>query len=391
MKKVFTEAATRLDIPAIQKWKEAGGKVVGYTCSFTPVELFYAAGILPVRLRGIDATSMEIADAYYGPFVCSFPKALLQLAGSGRYAFLDGVVISNGCDTMRRLDDCWRKMGQDMPGTAPPWFYYVDVPHKPDGHARDWYVDQIKKMMAAVEKQFHVTLTEAALRQALKKQNEVRRLLWELEKLRQADDLKVTGAEAYAAIVAGTVMPRDDYAAHLADLIDDIRTRKADVAANRKRLFLSGSVCDDFDLISLIEESDAVVAGENVCFGVRTAEDYVEETGDPVAALAARYLSGSVCPRMLGWYRERASMHMQRIKHLKADGVILQNIRFCDLHGSENGLFERDLEKNGLPALRIEREYGPLVDRGRLKMRVDAFIEQLTSQKKSTLRGNHAT
>jgi benzoyl-CoA reductase/2-hydroxyglutaryl-CoA dehydratase subunit BcrC/BadD/HgdB len=150
-------------------------------------------------------------------------------------------------------------------------------------------------------------------------------------------------------------------------------------------------VCDDFDLISLIEESDAVVAGENVCFGVRTAEDYVEETGDPVAALAARYLSGSVCPRMLGWYRERASMHMQRIKHLKADGVILQNIRFCDLHGSENGLFERDLEKNGLPALRIEREYGPLVDRGRLKMRVDAFIEQLTSQKKSTLRGNHAT
>jgi benzoyl-CoA reductase subunit C len=391
MKEVFTEAATRLDIPAIQKWKEAGGKVVGYTCSFLPVELFYAAGILPVRLRGINATSMEIADAYYGPFVCSFPKALLQLAGSGRYAFLDGVVISNGCDTMRRLDDCWRKMGQDMPGTAPPWFYYVDVPHKPDGHARDWYVDQIKKMMAAVEKQFHVTLTEAALRQAVKKQNEIRRLLWELEKLRQADDLKVTGAEAYAAIVAGTVMPRDNYAAQLADLIDDIRTRKADVAANRKRLFLSGSVCDDFDLISLIEESDAVVAGENVCFGVRTEEDYVAETGDPVTALAARYLSGSVCPRMLGWYRERAAMHMQRIKHLKADGVILQNIRFCDLHGSENGLFERDLEKNGLPALRIEREYGPLVDRGRLKMRVDAFIEQLTSQKKGALKGNHAT
>ena len=72
-------------------------------------------------------------------------------------------------------------------------------------------------------------------------------------------------------------------------------------------------------------------------------------------------------------------MLINRIKGLKADGVIMQNIRFCDLHGSENGLFERDLEKHGLPALRIEREYGPLVDRGRLKMRVDAFIEQLAS------------
>ena len=51
MKKVFTEAATRLDIPSIEKWKEDGGRVIGYTCSFIPVELFYAAGILPVRLR----------------------------------------------------------------------------------------------------------------------------------------------------------------------------------------------------------------------------------------------------------------------------------------------------------------------------------------------------
>lgn len=380
MKKVFLEAATRLDIPSIEKWKEAGGKVVGYTCSFIPVELFYAAGILPVRLRGINATSMEIADAYYGPFVCSFPKALLQLAGSGRYAFLDGVVISNGCDTMRRLDDCWRKMGQDMKGSAPPWFHYVDVPHKPDGHALDWYVNQIKKMIAAVEKQFDVTITKKTLQQAVREQNQVRKLLWKLEKLRQDDCLKVTGAEAYTAIIAGTIMPRDSYAGHLSDLISDIRTRTTDVAANRKRLFLSGSVCDDFDLISLIEESDAVVAGENVCFGVRTGEDMVDETMDPVAALAAKYLSGSVCPRMLGWYRERSAMLMHRIKHLKVDGVIMQNIRFCDLHGSENGLFERDLEKSGLPALRIEREYGPLVDRGRLKMRVDAFIEQLVSQ-----------
>ena len=380
MHKVFSEAATRLVIPAIEQWKAAGGQVIGYTCSFIPVELFYAAGILPVRLRGINATSMEIADAYYGPFVCSFPKALLQLAGNGRYAFLDGVVISNGCDTMRRLDDCWRKMGQDMTGTAPPWFHYMDVPHKPDGHALDWYVDQIRKLRAAVEKQFRVTITDPALRQAVKKQNEVRGLLWELEKLRQADRLKVTGAEAYAAIIAGTVMPRDHYADQLAALIADIRTRTTTVAAGRKRLFLSGSVCDDFDLISLIEESDAVVTGENVCFGVRTAGDRVAETGDPAAALAAKYLSGAVCPRMLGWYRERAALLLQRIRQLKVDGVILQNIRFCDLHGSENGLFERTLEQSGVPALRIEREYGPLVDRGRLKMRVDAFVEQLATR-----------
>ena len=83
---------------------------------------------------------------------------------------------------------------------------------------------------------------------------------------------------------------------------------------------------------------------------------------------------------MYGKYKERLALLKDRIERSNADGVIMQNIRFCDLHGSENGLFEKDLEKNGLPALRIEREYGPLVDRGRLKMRVDAFIEQLATQ-----------
>jgi benzoyl-CoA reductase/2-hydroxyglutaryl-CoA dehydratase subunit BcrC/BadD/HgdB len=69
------------------------------------------------------------------------------------------------------------------------------------------------------------------------------------------------------------------------------------------------------------------------------------------------------------------------VKNGKIDGVILQNIRFCDLHGSENGLFERDLEANGIPCMRLEREYGPLVETGRMKMRVDAFIERIQQRR----------
>ncbi len=371
------EAATKIEVESILKWKEKGGKIVGYTCSFMPVEPFYAAGILPIRLRGITAGSMEISDSYFGPFVCSFPKALLQLAGTGHYHFLDGVVISNGCDTLRRLDDCWRKMGEDIKGSAPPWFHYFDVPHKPDGHAFDWYKNQVKKLIRSIEKQFDVEITESKLKDAIKKQNQIRKLLWELEKLRREDPVRISGTEAYAAIIAGTVMPVDIYKNSLSELVYDIQTRKTDFGKNKKKLFIGGSVCDDFELISLIEQSDAVVVGENVCFGVRNDNDIVDETKEPLSAITAKYLSGSVCPRMMGWYKERADMIICKIKQTNANGVILQNIRFCDLHGSENGLLERDLDKGTIPSLRIEREHGPLTETGRLKMRIDAFIEQL--------------
>ncbi len=377
MKTDFLEAATQIEVESVLKWKENGGKIVGYTCSFMPVEPFYAAGILPIRLRGITAGSMEISDSYYGPFVCSFPKALLQLAGTGHYHFLDGVVISNGCDTLRRLDDCWRKMGEDIKGSAPPWFHYFDVPHKPDGHAFDWYKNQVKKLITAIEKQFDVEITESKLKDAIKNQNQVRKLLWELEKLRREDFVRISGTEAYAAIIAGTVMPVNKYKESLSELIEDIRARKTDIGKDKKKLFIGGSVCDDFELVSLIEKSDAVVVGENVCFGVRNDNDIVDETEEPLAAITAKYLSGSVCPRMMGWYKERSGMIIEKVKQTNADGIILQNIRFCDLHGSENGLLERDLDINGIPSLRIEREHGPLTETARLKMRVDAFVEQL--------------
>jgi len=54
----------------------------------------------------------------------------------------------------------------------------------------------------------------------------------------------------------------------------------------------------------------------------------------------------------------------------------LQHIKFCDLHGVDNMLFERDLESEGIPCLRIEREYGSF-DTGRIKTRVDAFLERI--------------
>lgn len=383
MSHVFKEAARTIDLPWVRECKEKGMKIVGYTCSFLPVEVFHAAGILPVRLRGIHAESMNIGDAYYGPFVCTFPKALLQKAGEGEYRFLDGAVITAGCDGMRRIDECWRKMGDDIHGTLPGWFYYLDLPHKPDGVSFEWYESRIRKLVQAVENAFDVTITDEKLRQAVKSQNRVREAVWELNRLRHGETVHLSGTEAFEAMIARTVLPPDLYLEELTRLIDDVTSRTTSVSDGKKRLFLAGSICDDLDLVRQIEEAGALVVGETLCYGARNTCEKVDEEGDPVTALCAHYLSGSVCPRMFGYYETRLSAITERINQSRADGVVMQNIRFCDLHGSENGLLERDLEKMGIPAIRIEREYGPLTEKGRLRMRIDAFLEQIDSKERS--------
>ncbi len=80
---------------------------------------------------------------------------------------------------------------------------------------------------------------------------------------------------------------------------------------------------------------------------------------------------------MYGRYKERLAALKEKIDQANVDGVIMQNIRFCDLHGSENSLFERDLEAVGIPCLKVEREYGPLTETGRMKLRINAFLERI--------------
>jgi benzoyl-CoA reductase/2-hydroxyglutaryl-CoA dehydratase subunit BcrC/BadD/HgdB len=195
----------------------------------------------------------------------------------------------------------------------------------------------------------------------------------------------VSGTDAFAATIAGTVMPRDDYTAELKKWVSALKKRKKSLSKDKKRLMVVGSISDEIDLFQLIENTDkALVVAENLCFGIRYEGNEIREDGDPVEALARHYLGSSVCPRMYGKYKERLAALTERIDYSKVDGVVMQNIRFCDLHGAENALFARDLDKIGVPSLRIEREYGPHIDAGRMKLRINAFLEQISAKKHQT-------
>jgi benzoyl-CoA reductase subunit C len=376
MLKEFQEIGKMLSNHFVQEWKDAGKQVVGFTCSYVPEEIIHAAGLLPFRMRGIAATSTSIADTYFGPVICSYPKCILQLAGEGKYDFLDGVILTPGCDSIRRVDDCWRKAAEDSHGKFPAFHFYYGIPHKVTDYSLKWFVGETRKLIQSLEIHFGIEISTDNLNRAIREYNRGRSLLAKLDELRSREEVPITGAEATAVIIAANAMPRDSYNRLLEELLAGL-DRSTDGIKGRKRLLFAGSANDDVDLVRLIESSGGVVVADALCFGSRSYADPVDEEEDPVTAISKRYLSHKMCPRMFGSYKQRLAFMKERIKQAGVDGVILQNIRFCDMHGSENSLYERDLEALGIPCLRIEREYGPLVEEGRIKMRVDAFMESL--------------
>ncbi len=370
------EAATTLENTFIKKLKKDGGQVVGYSCTFMPAEIISAAGLLPVRLRGLGITSVSIADAYYGPVVCSVPKCYVQLGAEGKYDFLDGAIVTNGCDSMRRLFDCWEAADKDQPGSLPKFFEFMGVPHKSNDYSIDFYEQDLKLLCEKIEKHFGVKITDQSLKKAIKVYNESRKLLQKFDELRWREGVPITGEDAMAVIIASQVIPRPEFNALLKDLIEELK-KAPSIADGKKRIMLVGSANDDVDFVKVIEASGAVVVADTVCFGARTYVNQVDEKGKPLHALAEYYLENNICPRMLGYYPERIAYIKELSRKSKVDGAVLQNVRFCDLHGSENGVIERDLEADGIPCMRLEREYGPLAETGRIRMRIDALIERI--------------
>ena len=368
----LTKISKTLTNPFVEDWKKEGNKVIGYACSYVPEEIIHAAGMLPFRIRGTGCVGTSQADAWLTRVAnCSFARSFLELALTGDYDFLDGVVFNNGCDHTRRGFENWKAQEK-----TPSFMYMLPVPHVITDDGLQWYREEVASFKDAFEKSFGIQIKDEKLKEATKLYNETRKLLRQLYELRTQKNPPISGAETLRILIASSSMPRDKYNQMLKELLDDIKNREG-LSDYRARLMIVGSMNDDPALIELIEDIGGLVVADSMCFGARLFWDLDEETGDPTDSMTARYYYHISCPRMYGSLSQRLDFVKKSIKDAAVDGVILQSIKFCDLHGVENVLEQNALEKEGIPTLKIEREYGPLADTGRFRTRVQAFLEQL--------------
>ncbi len=355
----------------VTDWKGRGKKVLGYVCSYLPEEILYAADILPYRLTGRGVKDTSQADSYLTRVNCSFSRCCLELAFSGKYDFLDGAVFTNGCDHIRRTFDNWQSHQKTL-----PFMHILPVPHLLSSDGLIWFKEEVVKLKEEVERRFNVKITSDKLAEAVATYNETRRLLRKLYDLRTSDAPPFSGAEVITILSAGVAIPKTEFNRLLKNLLQEAETREP-IPKGRVRLMVAGSMMDDPEFLENVEDLGAVVVTDALCIGARSFWDLTEEKGDPFDAVINRYYNHVPCPRMAAQYKKRLAFIKDQAKRARVDGVILEYIKFCDLHGTDNALLKMDLEKAGIASIEIERQYGPLADAGRIRTRVQAFLERI--------------
>lgn len=357
----------------------ADGRVpIGYNCYPVPRPLLSVGKAFPVRMRAPQIQNTELADFYMSSVICSYARSLLETGLTDGYEFLDAMIFSSSC---QHIIKCCHNMEKKQVNVNKEKFFIhmLDAPQKVSDIYIDLYADNLKKAAAKISENLGIDINDDTLRQAIKEQNEFNKHLQEISDLRMTKSPKITGSEFQKIMIATQVAPRDMMLNELIKLKEALKNREGE-NNYRARLMVVGSILDNPKYIEAIEDQGAVVVVDRYCFGSQPGLEMIPEEGDPYDNLARHYLETCECPHTVGRWKTRVDKTIERIKQFNVDGVIIENLKFCDWWGYEILTLEKALKEEGIPVVRIEREYSFGAE-GQFKTRVQAFVESIEQKK----------
>lgn len=342
---------------------------IGYTCSFVPEAFLMADRLLPVRLHAPGVAGTEIADIYLSNFICTYTRSLLEFAIDDRFDLLQGWVFVPSCAHMQRLYDNLEHLKK------PSFNHILDVPRKVTGATLRWQAEELRGLADKLSTHFGVDMGDDALMKAIAEWNDFAEVIQSIGDLRKELHPLITGTEFQAILMASLVSPKDLILPKILDFRKEVEKRKG-IENFRARLMVAGSHLHDPDFIRVIESQGGLVVADLFCTGAISGFRPVEINGDPIRSLAEHSFEKKMCPRMMEEFDQRLQTIIDTVKKYQIDGVVIEIMKFCDLWGVDSMPLVDALRKEGIPVLKLEREYG-LGGEGQLRTRVQAFIESM--------------
>jgi benzoyl-CoA reductase/2-hydroxyglutaryl-CoA dehydratase subunit BcrC/BadD/HgdB len=368
-----------LRIRELMDARARGRKVIGSYCVFVPEEMILAVDGVSVGLCAGADFNMEGAETLLPRNTCALIKSAFGFKLGKVCPYLeasDVVVGENTCDGKKKSYEVLAPLVNDL--------YVMDLPQMKSPAGKRLLREEYGRFGAKLEQVSGRKITAESLRRGIETVNAKRAAVNRLSALRAADPAPISGLDA---LLVNQVFFYDDpvrFTESVHKLCDELEERVARgigvAPKGTARVLVSGCpmAVPNWKLPMLVETSGAVIVGEESCVGARGVRWITENTGDTVDALidavTERYARIDCAvftpnPSRLDYVKELQ-------KKLAAQGVIHYGLQFCQPYIMESGPVEAELEKSGIPTLRLETDYSQ-EDAGQLKTRIEAFLERL--------------
>ena len=362
-----------------------GRLALAWNCSYIPEVLLDTDNCFGVRLRAPNCTNPDMATYYMTNRSCPYSKSILERAFEGGYNFISALIGQECCTTMNRMEQYFEYC--ELIPNDKFFCTYLDMPlRKTEWHA-GYYRRQIEqKIIQPLEKVYGVDFSEEKLRKAVEQFNEVCRIITEMNAMRMADNPVITGYEFHVIQLVSEVCPHDLILPYLKETLAEIKKRKPEPEFPfRARVVVAGSEIDDPEFTKLLETCGAMVVADRYCFGSFPSREQIEILPGETAfdAICRHYLHWNQCARFMEGAKidQRHAEVKRLVDEFHADGVIYENMKFCEFWSYEKVLASHILtEEMGVPCCTIEKEYA-LGSIGQLRTRFQAFVESLEIKK----------
>ncbi len=361
----------------VKEYKEHGGRMVGYLCSYTPVEIIDAAQAAAVGLCGTSNETVPIAETVLPANLCPLIKSTFGFALSQKCPFTyfsDLIVGETTCDGKK-------KMYELLAGLKDVYVLHLPQGQVRPSEAESWY-EEVGLFKEELERRFDATITDKDLRRAVHNRNRVRRAMLDLFALQRTVPAAMSGVELMSTMLSGTFnFDPVEYAESLEALAekrrDAFRAGGGAIDPAAKRIVLTG--CPTGGIINkvgrAIEDNGGVIVSLDNCMGERTNSLMVDEEADDILrAIADRYLAINCSVMTPNSGRMENTLRM--VEEYRADGVVDAVLTACHTFNVESALMQRAMEEHDIPYMKLETDYSA-GDAGQVETRLAAFIETI--------------
>jgi benzoyl-CoA reductase/2-hydroxyglutaryl-CoA dehydratase subunit BcrC/BadD/HgdB len=381
----FEDLLQNADNELVEQAKAEGQLCMGYTCFHIPEVLLNLDNCFSVRLRAPRTGSIDIATYYMSNYTCEFARALVERGIEGGFNFLDGLAGVDACSMMNRFYEHFEILKMNE---KPNFFVtHCDIPYKTADYSVRHYQKQMQvRLLDVMKKNYGVDISDEAIRKAVAEHNEVCKIISEISEMRKADNPVITGYEFHILNLVSYTCPKAKILPYLKETLAELKKRKPDPKpAFRARVAVVGSEIDDPEFTKMIEEAGALVVADRYCFGSIPGREVIELTDDEPALdqVCRHYMEVAECARYIEDKKvlQRRETADRIAREFKADGIIYEQMKYCDFWGFERALVSHIMtEEYGWPVLSIDRLYNAKGS-GQLRTRFQAFVESLEIKK----------
>lgn len=325
--------------------------LIGYACSYIPVELLSATDLRPYRLLHGNIDLSKQGEKLVRVDACPMVKSNLAyvLDNKERFAALIG---STGCDMSRRMFDIIAEL--------------TDIPtytlHNPRTENRQIYNDEIDWLVEQLEYLSQASFTDVRIAEEIHSWEEMRERLRAIDRNRCANPSLVSTTNFHIAAMN-----------YHKGILEKLPSFHSD-ASDQPRVYLLGSaIAYEANKILQLLEKELRIVGDFNCGLSRMLNIKINEKS--VEGIKRAYYEQAPC--VFKRPHRKFYEHVEkRIDVLNCTGIVAWTLDYCDAYEFEIQRIEHRFDR---PVLRIRSDFS-FQNVSQLRTRIDAFTEMLCSK-----------